>query len=332
MLARLAVATSLALSLALSSASIVGWQANRREPTIIGLNAAVPKRMIFARKTRLTDWPDYELLDFGAGRKLERFGKYVVDRPCPAAADGACEQPLAWRGAAARYAAQRVADGKWLPKLKACHIAVGELKFQLAPLPSGQVGLFPEQYANWQWIAKQVQRAAKPMRVLNLFAYTGGSTLAAVSAGAAVTHVDAAKSMVVRARTNAELSGLAERPIRWIVEDALKFCGRELKRGNEYDAVILDPPSYGHGPQGEAWSIRRDLLPLLELCGKLTARRRAFVLCTCHTPGIGAAELSAYLSDGVFGNCGQPPRVGTLYLKTADGRKLPSGEFARWPG
>jgi len=280
----------------------------------------------------LTDWPDYELLDFGEGRKLERFGECVLDRPCPGAMDVALAKPQAWGDSDARYEGERAADGKWRRKFPDFVIATDWAKFKLAPLPSGQVGLFPEQFANWQWIAEQCRRAAKPLRVLNLFAYTGGSTLAAVSAGAEVTHVDAAKSMVARARANAKLSGLGERPIRWIVEDAIKFCQREVKRENEYDAVILDPPSYGHGPQGEAWSIRRDLLPLLELCGKLTAKRRAFVLCTCHTPGIGAAELSAYFSDGLFGHCGQPPRVGTLYLKTADGRKLPSGQFARWPG
>ncbi len=279
----------------------------------------------------MTDWDDYELLDFGAGRKLERFGEVVVDRPCPGAVGQDRANPQAWKHACL-FAGDRADDGKWRQKFPTFEIATDAATFELAPLPSGQVGIFPEQYANWQWIAEQCERAAKPLRVLNLFAYTGGSTLAAASAGAEVTHVDAAKSMVARARTNAEISGLAERPIRWIVEDAVKFCQREVKRGNEYDAVILDPPSYGHGPNGEAWSIRRDLLPLLELCGELTAKRRAFVLCTCHTPGIGAAELSAYLSDGLFGHCGQPPRVGTLYLKTAEGRKLPSGEFARWPG
>ena len=283
---------------------------------------------------RLTDWPDYELIDFGAGRKLERFGAVVLDRPCPAAEDTAKMQT--WGPfEATRFAGDRAADGKWQHPFDEFVIevvsAAGNSKLQLAPLPSGQIGVFPEQLANWQWIAEQCRRSKQPLRLLNLFAYTGGSTLAAAQGGAAVTHVDAAKSMVTRARANADLSGLSDRPIRWIVEDALKFCQREVKRGNQYDAVILDPPSYGHGPKGEAWSIKRDLLPLLELCGKLTADRRAFALCTCHTPGIGAAELSAYLSDGLLGHCGQPPQVGTLYLQTRDGRRLPSGNFARWP-
>ncbi len=124
---------------------------------------------------------------------------------------------------------------------------------------------------------------------------------------------------------------MSERPIRWIVEDTVKFCRRELRRGRQYDAVILDPPTYGHGPKGEAWKIGEDLLPLLRLCGELTAERRAFVLVTCHTPGVGPAELAAYLCDGIFGSCGERPAAGELFLQAVDGRKLLSGVFARWP-
>jgi 23S rRNA (cytosine1962-C5)-methyltransferase len=202
---------------------------------------------------------------------------------------------------------------------------------QLDALPSGQVGVFPEQRENWEWLGRQVARAkanaehAQRLRVLNLFAYTGASTLAAAAAGAEVVHIDAAQNIVDRARENAALSGLADRPIRWIAEDALKFCRREVKRGNKYDAVILDPPSYGHGPKREPWKIGEHLLPLLQLCGALTAEHRAFVIVTCHSPGIGPAELAAYLSDGLFGHCGQPPATGDLFLETADGRRLPSG-------
>jgi 23S rRNA (cytosine1962-C5)-methyltransferase len=143
--------------------------------------------------------------------------------------------------------------------------------------------------------------------------------------------VDAARSAVERARENAALSGLADRPVRWIVEDAMKFCRRAAKRGNRYDAIILDPPTYGHGPKGEPWKIGEHLLPLLKLCRELTSENRAFVLVTCHSPGIGPAELSAYLTEGLFGHCGQPPKAGELFLATQDGRRLPSGVFARWP-
>lgn len=285
--------------------------------------------------------PAYELLDFGAGRKLERFGDWVLDRPAPGA-DKPLKSHELWKSATARYDGSRATEGEWSPTEKrwehaSVDIPVGlsnDKRFQLllSPLPSGQVGVFPEQLANWDWIARTTAKPqAAGLRVLNLFAYTGGSTLAAACAGAEVTHVDAAKSMVARARENAEASGLADAPIRWIVEDALKFCQREVKRGNQYEAVILDPPTYGHGPKGEAWSIKRDLLPLLELCKALTGGRLKFALCTCHTPGLGGAELSAYMSDGLFGHCGQPPQTGTLYLQTSEGRKLPSGTFARWP-
>lgn len=287
-------------------------------------------------------WPDYELLDFGEGRKLERFGAWVLDRPCPAAVGMKRSRRESWSETMARYDGERAADGAWSPAPKRwaeggalINVPLGDkraLRMEIEPLPSGQVGVFPEQWDCWQWIAKHCARAKDaPLKILNLFAYTGGSTLAAAVAGGAIVHVDAARSVVDRARQNAAASGLEDALVRWIVEDALKYCRREAKRGNHYDAVILDPPTYGHGPKGEEWQIKRDLMPLLELCGELTERRPKFVLLSCHTPGIGPAELSAYLSDGIFGHCGQPPRTGEMFLEAANGRRLPSGAFARWP-
>jgi 23S rRNA (cytosine1962-C5)-methyltransferase len=167
--------------------------------------------------------------------------------------------------------------------------------------------------------------------VLNLFAYTGGSTLAAAAAGAEVTHIDAAKNVVAWARENAKASGLGEAPIRWITEDAAKFVRREVRRGNRYDAVILDPPSYGHGPKGEAWKLSTDLPALLSGCTELMADRKAFFLLTCHTPGFGPAELEALVSDTLFGRCQQGVTTRNLALTTADGRRLPCGTAARWP-
>jgi 23S rRNA (cytosine1962-C5)-methyltransferase len=297
-------------------------------------------------------WPDYELIDFGEGRKLERFGAWLLDRPASAATGLKKVTSHVWKTATARFLGDRAAAGEWQPKperwttrQECSAVSVGDnlsFNLQLESLPSGQIGIFPEQRCCWDWLAQTVQRlkkvSASPdiarsgLNVLNLFAYTGGSTLAAAVGGAEIVHVDAAKSIVARARENAAASGLANRPIRWIVEDAMKFCRREVNRGNRYDAVILDPPTYGHGPKGEEWVIKRDLLPLLELCGELTERCPKFVLLTCHTPGIGPAELSAYLSEGIFGRCGQPPKTGELFLETADGRRLPSGVYARWPG
>jgi 23S rRNA (cytosine1962-C5)-methyltransferase len=285
---------------------------------------------------------EYELLDFGDGRKLERFGSIVLDRPSPAAEGLRKSLRELWSTIAARFDG-RTGEGVWVPQSAKWlpgdwnfeYDRVASFKLSLDALPSGQVGVFPEQRENWDWIARQAakpQAAEKrPLRVLNLFAYTGGSTLAAAAAGAEVVHVDAARSIVDRARQNAAISGLAERPIRWIVEDTMKFCRREVKRGNRYDAVILDPPTYGHGPKGEQWKIGEHLLPLLELCGELTAENRAFVLVTCHSPEIRPAELSAYLSEGIFGHCGQPPKSGELFLESSDGRRLESGIFARWP-
>jgi 23S rRNA (cytosine1962-C5)-methyltransferase len=285
----------------------------------------------------------YELLDFGAGRKLERFGVAVLDRPSPAAEGVKRSRPELWSKAAARFLGRRVGDGTWEPDanrwkpLQWVFTHDGPVSFRLGldALPSGQVGVFPEQRDDWDWIARRVAKpqavGQPPLRVLNLFAYTGASTLAAAAAGAEVVHIDAVRNMVDRARENAALSGLADRPIRWITEDAMKFCRRELKRGNRYDAVILDPPTYGHGPKGEPWKIDQHLLPLLALCGELTAESRVFLLVTCHTPGVGPAELAAYVAEGVFGHCGQPPTAGELFLETSAGRRLTSGIFARWP-
>ena len=316
----------------------------------------------------------YELLDFGDGRKLERFGPSTLDRPCAAAEGAPKARPELWRAATARYDRTQGDQGVWTPKsslppnwsvsflidlnsrgptarrplpatttiaARWCPVAANEqskpitLTFQLHASPFGHVGVFPEQRENWEWIARQVVKSQaalrRPLRVLNLFAHTGGSTLAAAAAGAEVVHIDAARNIVDRARRNAEISGLADRTIRWIAEDAARFCQRELKRGNRYDAAILDPPSYGHGPKGEPWKIADDLLPLLTLCGELTADRRAFVVVTCHTPGMGPAELAAYLAEGIVGHCGQPPDAGELFLTTRGGRRLPSGVVARWP-
>ncbi len=290
--------------------------------------------------TLASDWPDYELIDFGDGRKLERWGETLVDRPAPAAAGEVRTRLAEWKSVDWRYTGERVGDGRWRrtrsaatwPESVACRVT-DEQRFvvEIERLPTGQVGLFPEQLDNWRWLTKRITRSVRTMRLLNLFGYTGGSTLAAAFGGAEVTHVDASKPAVNRARRNAELSGLAERPIRWIVEDVFKYVEREVKRGSQYDAIVLDPPSYGHGPKGEAWQFARDLPKLLRLCRALTIGTPQLVLLTCHTPGVGPADLSAYLSDGLFGHCGQPPSSYPLRLRATDGRYLDSGVAARWP-
>ncbi len=279
--------------------------------------------------------PDqYQLLDFGRGRKLERFGQFIVDRPSPAADGLAPADSQQWRAADAKFERTAGDQGRWRWKSaqrESWPLTHGPTTFELKPTDFGHLGVFPEQAANWDWLAQRVAAARRPLKVLNLFAYTGGSTLAAAAAGAEVVHVDAAKNVVAWARRNAELSGLADKPIRWIAEDASLFVERELKRGHRYDAVILDPPSYGHGPRGETWKLSTDLAPLLANCATLVERTPTFFLLTCHTPGFGPAELDAILSDTLFGRCQQGVVAKKLSLATSDGRRLACGTVARWP-
>jgi 23S rRNA (cytosine1962-C5)-methyltransferase len=287
---------------------------------------------------------DYQLLDFGEGRKLEQFGDYVVDRPAPAADGIPRSQPELWSQATARFellGRNRGGErGRWVPAgalPQTWTIAFGPLRFELKPTDFGHLGVFPEQAANWEWITQQVRSvktdAIRP-KVLNLFAHTGGSTLAAALAGAEVVHVDSAKSAVAWARRNAELSGLADARIRWIVEDAARFVRRELDRGHHYDAVILDPPSYGHGPAGETWKFEEDLHGLLAACVELATGRRRFVLLTCHTRGVTPA-VAAHLVDVALKQATNAPKESPaamgdeLAITTDRGRRLPCGVVAR---
>ncbi len=278
--------------------------------------------------------PDqYELIDFGDGRRLERFGPWLLDRPCPAVEQIARADPDAWSQADARFERDDGEEGRWISQRELPErwtVKYESITFELRPTAVGHLGLFPEQAANWQWIAKQRGRESLIPKILNLFAYTGGSTLAAAAAGAEVTHVDAARNTVGWARRNADQSGTADLPIRWIAEDAMKFVRRELKRGNHYDAVILDPPSYGHGPRGELWRLSKHLPRLLELCARLTARRRRFMLLTCHTPGYDPSRLKGMMVEAMGQSDEGTTTAGPLTLQTATGRKMPSGVFVRW--
>lgn len=277
--------------------------------------------------------PDqYSLLDFGVGRRLERFGSLILDRPCPAVEEMSCADPGKWNQVDARFGDRGSEAECWSEGGQLADrwtIRHETVCFELKRTEFGHLGVFPEQSANWDWISRQAEQFGPGMKVLNLFAYTGGCTLAAAAAGAEVVHVDAARNTVSWARRNAELSGLAEAPIRWIVDDAAKFVRREVKRENEYDAVILDPPSYGHGARGEVWRLSKHLEPLLRNCAKLTAGRRKFVLLTCHTPGYGADRLEAMLGD-VCADMSGKITAGQLTIRSVDGRKMPSGVFARW--
>tara|TARA_B100000519_G_scaffold32976_1_gene23022 strand:+ start:68 stop:964 length:897 start_codon:yes stop_codon:yes gene_type:complete len=292
--------------------------------------------------------PDqYELLDFGEGRKLERFGDLIINRPSPPAEFASPTNPDRWSDADLIY--ERISDqaGEW----KAINPLLAEnlnpdgsglsewplsfnaqFSFQLKVTPFGHVGVFVEQSQNWLWIADQVARQARrdsgEIRVLNLFAYTGGSTMAAAKAGASVVHIDSAKNVVQWARNNADYSSLGDAPIRWIAEDAMLFCQREAKRGNTYHGIILDPPSYGHGPKGQVWKIQQ-LPELLELCKQILILESHFILLSCHSPGVGPAELQAYLSQIMVGHCGGNTQAHDMEIIASDGRGLPSGCCAR---
>jgi 23S rRNA (cytosine1962-C5)-methyltransferase len=298
---------------------------------------------------------DYQLLDFGCGRRLERFGEFIFDRPCPAVERVAKAEPKLWDNADACFEDGGEKEGRWFFPRKELPerwmIGYDKIRFELKFTPQGQVGLFPEQAENWDWIRAEGGRLAATqggareeggrrkgeggekenrLKVLNLFAYTGGSTLAVAAAGMEVTHVDGARNVVDWARRNAELSGMADAPLRWICEDAWKFVKREIKRGNRYDAVILDPPSYGHGPKGEVWQLAKHLPILLEHCAELTADQCRFLLLTCHTPGYDAERLSAMLRECFRIDSSSSIIAKPLTIKTANGREMPSGVMVRW--
>jgi 23S rRNA (cytosine1962-C5)-methyltransferase len=298
---------------------------------------------------RMTDRAAHELIDAGGGRRLERFGELVVDRPAPMAEDPPRE-PDAWTATDLRFDRYvgwtSVADGDPQPWV----VEDGDLRFELRPTDTGQVGLFPEQAPNRAWvrsaiaemIASAAPRAAPganppvdagadpapPLSVLNLFAYTGAMTLAVAATGAAVAHVDGSRPAVAWARHNAELSGLADRPIRWLVDDVETFVLREVRRGRGYDAVILDPPSYGHGSRGTTWRLEDRLDPLLDACAELTGDDPAFVLLTAHTPGFGPDRLADALG-GAFGRRQSEVEAGELGLRARSGAHLRLGAWAR---
>ena len=279
------------------------------------------------------DADQYSLVDFGDGRKLERFGPYLIDRPCSVARDVTRANSGLWRQAHTRFERNGKNQGVWKGKKLSPWVLKHEtLSFQLRPSPFGHLGIFVEQAENWSWLKRQIKRqSVNRPRVLNLFAYTGGSTLAAAQAGAEVIHVDAAKNIVDWARRNAQLSGLADASVRWIADDVMKFVQRELRRGRQYDGIILDPPSYGHGRRGEVWQLKRDLIPLLRICSELTQQNRLFILLSCHTPGYGLSEISASLSDAIFHDCSAATVSRRLVVLSEDGRKLRCGAGCRWP-
>jgi 23S rRNA (cytosine1962-C5)-methyltransferase len=262
---------------------------------------------------------NYQLIDSGGEQKLERFGPYTLLRPCSAAM---------WRSTLkATPDALFNRDEKWIFQTKipkSWTVMHGGVAFKIAPTDFGHLGLFPEHSDLWEWMRPRIQ---KEMRVLNLFAYSGGVTMAAAAAGAEVCHLDASKGMVDWARENAALNHLQKAPIRWIVDDAMKFLRREQKRGSFYDGIILDPPTFGRGAKGEVFKIERDIMPLLDLCASLLSKKPAFVIFSCHTPGFTPLTLQHLLGQTM-------PRghidAGEMALHSPDTISIPSGSFAKW--
>ncbi len=285
---------------------------------------------------RITD-NEYALLDSGNMQKLERIGPYTLVRPAPQAIWRQRLPAEEWQKADGVYTRTTEGDGQWTWRQKVTRdfeILFNNLVFQVKLTNFGHMGLFPEQVENWEWLRQKIRRRMQRTNdrnfyVLNLFAYTGGSTMAASQGGAHLVHLDAAKGVVDWARKNTHLSRLHERPIRWLVDDALKFVRREERRGNSYQGIILDPPSFGRGPQGEVFKIEDDLVPMLEACKSILAKDALFVLYSCHTPGFTPITLQNQLDDMVGEREGKL-QCGEMTIPDSSGRLLPSGTYARW--
>ena len=283
-------------------------------------------------------WTDYEVLDCSKGEKLERWGEYLLVRPDPQVIWDTPRTDGRWKKKNGHYHRSSKGGGEWeffhLPQ--EWSIEYRSLTFRLKPFSFKHTGLFPEQAVNWDWFSSIIKDARakapdKPFKVLNLFAYTGGATLAAAAAGASVTHVDASKGMVSWAKENAVASGLSDAPIRWLVDDCVKFVEREIRRGNTYDGIIMDPPSYGRGPKGEIWKIEENIFPFICLAAKLLSKDARFFLVNSYTTGLQPAVLTYMIHTALvpqFGGHVESSEIGLPV--TASGLVLPCGASGRW--
>lgn len=279
------------------------------------------------------EWKDYELIDTGDGEKLERWGEVILRRPDPQIIWPIKNHKI-WERADAHYHRSQSGGGQWEYKKKVPKrwtISFNELKFYIEPTGFKHTGLFPEQAVNWKWMINNIQKAKRPIRVLNLFAYTGGATVAAAYAGAEVCHVDAAKGMVNWAKENIALSGLADRPVRFITDDCMKFVKREIRRGKKYDGVIMDPPSYGRGPNGEIWKIEDSLYHFVDQCMDVLSDNPLFFLINSYTTGFSPTVLSNILKQTVGSRYKGVYSSGEVGLPVSQsGMILPCGIYGRW--
>ncbi|MFA6392537.1 MAG: class I SAM-dependent methyltransferase [Candidatus Paceibacterota bacterium] len=299
---------------------------------------------------KTTKQKEYELLDSGEGQKLERYGKYTMSRPDPEALWKKNLNDKEWQEAHLEFI-RNGTKNKWIIKNGVpnnWNISYGDLKFSIKPTSFKHIGLFPEQLSNWEWMKELIKNSHrsdlgaeskkslgltygnKPISVLNLFAYTGGATLAAALAGAEVCHVDGSKNAVEWARTNAELSGLKDASIRWLIEDVVLFLKREVKRGRKYDAIIMDPPSFGHGPKDELWKIEEDFLNLMNLCGQVLSDDPLFILINGYTAGYSSIVYENNLRDLMKDYKGKIEGGELVIEESGSKRLLPCGIFARW--
>lgn len=278
-------------------------------------------------------WRDFELIDCSRGEKLERWGDYTLVRPDPQAIWDTPRRDGRWRTSDGKYTRSESGGGAWDKRRLPARwqIGYGELTFNIKPMNFKHTGIFPEQAANWDYIMRKIRGAGREISVLNLFAYTGAATVAALAAGASVCHVDAAKGMVAWAKENAAASGVADRPVRWIVDDCAKFVEREIRRGRRYDAIIMDPPSYGRGPGGEVWKLEESLWGFVQLVSGVLSDDPLFVIINSYTTGLSPSVLT-YISESIFtrrfGGHSESRELGLPV--TATGLCLPCGAACRW--
>ncbi len=281
------------------------------------------------------DWKDYELLDTSDGERLERWGDIILIRPDPQVIWQTPKQHPLWRKADARYHRSNKGGGQW----EVCKnfpeewsISYKDLTFKIKPMGFKHTGLFPEQAVNWDYLRDVIQASGRDdVKVLNLFAYTGGATVAALKAGASVCHVDASKGMVAYAKDNARLSGVADRPVRWLVDDCLKFVQREIRRGNKYDIIIMDPPSYGRGPGGEVWKLEEKIYEFVSTCEQVLSDDPLMVLINSYTTGLSPSVMQYILGSVIVPGRGGSVSCDEIGLPTTQtGMCLPCGASAIW--
>lgn len=277
-------------------------------------------------------WKDYELLDTSGGNRLERWGEQILIRPDPQAIWESEMKRKEWKTPNAIYHRSNSGGGKWeirsLPE--SWKIRYKDLTFQIKPMNFKHTGIFPEQAVNWDFMREKIEKAGRPIKVLNLFAYTGGATMACAKAGASVAHVDASKGMVQWAKENAVLSGVRDCPVRYLVDDCMKFVEREIRRGNTYDGIVMDPPSYGRGPGGEVWQLEEKLYPFMKQVMKILSPNPLFFVLNSYSTGLSASVMEYLLQLTLPKGLGGHFESGEIGLRVSDGKVFPSGSVARW--